>query len=236
MTCTSPALCGALGACDCAPTGPAPVVAAPGARTLAEVEAAGGYPIIYADPPWAYEDANCAGRGAATKYDTMASPAIGDLPVERLAARDAVLFLWATWPKIEDVFPLMRRWGFTYRTIAFNWVKTRNPKTEGGPAQPFFGLGRWTRGNTEPCLLGIRGKPKRINAGVSQLLGLDDWQSLEGDHTLVSPIGRHSAKPRETRDRILRLMGDQPRIELFARERAPGWDAWGNEIPSSVVL
>ncbi len=84
-----------------------------------------------------------------------------------------------------------------------------------------FGLGRWTRGNTEPCLIAIKGKPKRISACVGQLV--------------FSPLRRHSQKPAEVRDKIVELMGDLPRIELFAREAAPGWDAWGNEAPTPEV-
>lgn len=95
----------------------------------------------------------------------------------------------------------------------FQWVK-QNRSGNGY----FFGLGRWTRGNTEPCLLAVKGKPKRISASVGQLV--------------FSPLRRHSQKPDEVRDRIVELMGDLPRIELFARETAPGWDSWGNEVPT----
>ena len=108
---------------------------------------------------------------------------------------------------------MIEAWGFTYKSIAFQWVK-QNRSGNGY----FFGLGRWTRGNTEPCLLAVKGKPKRISASVGQLV--------------FSPLRRHSQKPDEVRDRIVELMGDLPRIELFARETAPGWDSWGNEVPT----
>lgn len=193
-----------------------------------QVRAAGGYSIILADPPWSYNDAGC--RGAAEPhYATMDTRAIGDLPVGEIAAKDAVLFLWATYPKIADMLDLIPRWGFTFKSIAFQWLKTRGKQADGSD-KPFFGLGRWTRGNTEPCFLAVRGKPARVSAGVSQII-----HTLDED-LVVAPVGRHSAKPPEVRDRIVTLMGDLPRIELFARERVDGWDAWGNEIVSDVVL
>lgn len=114
---------------------------------------------------------------------------------------------------MKEALRLIEAWGFTYKSIAFQWVK-QNRSGKGY----FFGLGRWTRGNTEPCLIAVKGKPKRISASVSQLV--------------FSPLRRHSEKPDEVRDRIVELMGDLPRIELFARNTAPGWDSWGNEVPA----
>ena len=86
----------------------------------------------------------------------------------------------------------------------------------------FFGLGRWTRGNTEPCLIATKGKPKRINNSISQLI--------------IAPIEKHSKKPDIVREKIVQLMGDLPRIELFAREKIPGWDVWGNEVESDIIM
>lgn len=183
----------------------------------------GRFKIIYADPPWRYDDRNCNGA-AEGHYPTMSLDQICKLPIERLAAPDAVLFMWATYPLLREAFSVIDAWGFKYKSIAFQWVKTYKPK-ENGTAQPTFGLGRWTRGNTEPCLIATRGKPKRENNAVSQLI------FTEGDDLLVSPLTRHSAKPPETRDRIVRLLGDLPRLELFARNHTPGWHAWGNQLP-----
>lgn len=146
------------------------------------------------------------------------------LPVEDLAAPDAALFLWATWPTLLDAFAVMKAWGFNFKNCAMLWAKTNKLNSS-----PFVGLGHWTRGNTEPCLLGIRGKPQRMDAAVQQLL-------VDGDELLVAPVGEHSAKPAEARDRIMRLMGDEPAIELFARAPAPGWEAFGNQVESTVTL
>lgn len=192
--------------------------------TLDEISAAGGYQIIYADPPWSY---NQRGRGAAENhYETMSIDDLKQLPIERLAAENAVLFLWATMPLLPEALDLGRAWGFAYKTCAFTWIKYYEPS-----GKPAIGGGMWTRANAELCLLFVRGEPpRRVSAAVRQLV-----ETEEGcDHASVlrAPRGSHSAKPVEVRRRIDALMGEGPsRVELFARERADGWDAWGAEVP-----
>lgn len=169
------------------------------------------YQIIYADPPWRYSNRSIR-TGAEKQYQTMTLKGLCALPVKDLAADDAVLFMWATYPTLPDALKLMDAWGFTYKTLAFQWVKL-NQSGNGYK----FGLGFWTRGNTEPCLLGVRGGIKRKDNTVSQLI--------------FSPIREHSRKPDEVRDKIVRLMGGENmnKIELFARTSTPGWDVFGNE-------
>jgi N6-adenosine-specific RNA methylase IME4 len=174
--------------------------------------------VIYADPPWSYNDkANAGKRGACHKYSVMGTKSIAALPVKSIAAENCALFMWATFPMLPDAFETLRGWGFEYKTVAFVWVKT-NKKAD----TDFFGMGNWTRANAEICLLGVRGKPKRISASVRQVIR--------------RPIMQHSAKPPEIRDRIVQLIGDVPRLELFARTTAPGWDVWGNQVESTVQL
>ena len=175
------------------------------------------YGIIYADPPWAYRDkALAGGRGAVCKYPVMSKTDIEQLPVGSIASDDCCLFLWVTMPKLDEAFDLIKAWGFMYKTCAFTWVKRNKIDTSW-----FMGMGRWTRANAELCLLATRGSPTRIDAGVRSVID--------------APILRHSEKPAEVRDRIVQLMGDLPRIELFARgvseffSRTDGWDTWGNE-------
>ena len=168
------------------------------------------FSIIYADPPWRYEQKNRQGS-AELHYPTMSIEEICSLPVADLAAKDSVLFLWATFPQLPEALKVIKAWGFSYRSVAFVWIK-RNRRSYSW----FYGLGYWTRGNAEICLLAIKGHPKRKSAGVHQLI--------------VSPIERHSKKPDEARQKIVELMGDIPRVELFAREKKPGWDVWGNEV------
>jgi len=170
------------------------------------------YEIVYADPAWTYRDKASAGeRGAFHKYDLMTDEEIAALPVGRIASDSCALFMWATWPKVQEALWVMREWGFIYRTVAFVWVKRNDPS-----GSLLWGMGQWTRSNTEFCLLGARGRPSRVSASVHQVV--------------EASAGRHSAKPPVVRDRIVALMGDLSRIELFARERARGWDSWGNEL------
>ncbi len=177
------------------------------------------YGVILADPAWAYRvwSKKGLGRSAENHYPTMQIKDICALPVADLAAKDSALFLWATFPQLKDALTVIEAWGFTYKTVAFVWVK-RNKVSPGF----FVGCGYWTRANAELCLFATRGHPKRVSKSVRQIID--------------SPIGRHSAKPAETRERIVELMGDLPRIELFAREKAEGWHAWGNEVDSDVAL
>ena len=137
------------------------------------------------------------------------------LPVADLAARDSALFLWATFPQLPEALRLIKEWGFTYKSVAFVWLK-KNKKADSW----FYGLGFWTRGNAEICLLATRGHPKRQAANIHQFI--------------ISPIEAHSKKPDEAREKIVALMGDLPRVELFARQTPPGWDVWGNEVTSTL--
>ena len=170
------------------------------------------YQIIYADPPWSYRDKALAGnRGAGCKYPVMSIKEISKLPIHRIADDDCILFMWVTMPKLNECFDVIKAWGFEYKTNAFTWVK-KNKKSDSW----FLGMGRWTRANAEICLLATKGKPKRESAGVLSIID--------------TPIEQHSKKPDIVRDKIVQLCGELPRIELFARQYADGWDCWGDEI------
>lgn len=174
------------------------------------------YGIIYADPPWRYEQKSL--RGAAEKqYPTMSIEEICALPVADIAAKDSALFLWATFPQLKEAFRVISAWGFKYKTLAFLWLK-QNRKADTW----FYGMGFWTRSNAEVCLLATKGHPSRQCAGIHQFV--------------ISHIERHSKKPDEVRDKIVRLMGDLPRIELFARQKTIGWDVWGNEVECDITI
>lgn len=172
------------------------------------------YSIIYADPPWSYKvwSKKGNGRSAESHYHCMEKKDIQDLPVKEIAADNSVLFLWVTYPCLEEGLELIKAWGFTYKTCAFSWVKMNKKKDT-----PFVGMGYYTRANNEICLLATKGKPlPRLSRSVEQVI--------------LSKIGRHSEKPAEIRDRIVSLFGDLKRIELFARTTADGWDCFGNEV------
>lgn len=204
------------------------------------------YEIIYADPPWDYDDkANSGKRGASHKYQCMDLQDIMALPVKRLAAPNSVLFMWHVGPMPMEAIKVAEAWGFTVRNFkAFTWVKL-NKRFAAAVKKAFnippeeiqtleddailemmvsltkMGMGHWTRGNTEDVLIATRGRPKRFDKGVKQ--------------TVFAPHpGIHSAKPDEVRDRVVAVAGDKPRIELFSRGRYPGWDVWGNQVPKEA--
>jgi N6-adenosine-specific RNA methylase IME4 len=166
------------------------------------------YGIIYADPAWQYFEGG--NKNQSQHYNTMSMQEIKDLPVEKLAADDCVLFLWVTFPILPDALDVITAWGFNYSTVGFTWVKRNKEKDSW-----FFGLGNWTRSNAELCLIATKGSPMRKSASVSQIID--------------TPIEEHSKKPNMVRDKIVELMGDDiPKIELFARQQTSGWDTWGN--------
>ena len=178
----------------------------------------GPYNIVYADPPWQYRDScNAGNRGACYKYDVMSLADICALDVASLAARDCLLAMWWVNPMPDDALAVVRAWGFELKTMAgFTWVKT----TKHGKWH--WGMGHRTRANTECCLLATKGRPRVIDHGVHQLV--------------VAMKREHSQKPDEVPDRLVQLMGDVPRIELFARTKRRGWHAWGNEVESDIEI
>ena len=175
------------------------------------------YGAILADPPWPFATRSEKGKGRSPDqhYPTMTIPELKRMPVGDLAARDAVLFMWVTWPTMPRALELIEAWGFRYKTCAFAWMKADPHRLFADEFTPVAGLGYWTRSNSEVCLLATRGRPKRRKMDVRQ--------------GIISPRREHSRKPDEIYGRIERLV-DGPYIELFARQRVKGWDAWGNEV------
>src|SRR3990167_10637532 len=133
-----------------------------------------------------------------------------------VADDNSILFLWATFPKIQEALDVIKAWGFEYKTVGFTWIKKNK---NGGN---FFGVGWYTKSNAEVCLIGVRGKaPKRSNS-ISQII--------------ETVREKHSQKPAIVREKIVEFCGDLPRIELFAREKTKGWDVFGNEVKNSIKL
>ena len=178
------------------------------------------YQLIYADPPWHFRARSEKGEGRSAKnhYPVMSLKDIAALPISKIAAKSSVLLLWAIDPMLEVAFDVIKTWGFRFKTVGFYWVK-ENIKSPGF----FTGLGYYTRANPEQCLLATRGVGlKRMDRSVQRLI--------------VAPRGRHSEKPIEAYRRIERLFGNVNRIELFARQRRAGWNAFGNEVEGSIRL
>lgn len=187
------------------------------------------YKAILADPPWDFEvwsKDTGSGRSPSAHYDTMTLDDICALPISGLADDDCALFLWAVWPRLFDAQRVIEAWVFTYKTLAFDWVKVRRG------LKLHFGMGYWTRANSEPLLLATRGKPKRKDAGIAQVIfDLEDYQP----ETIIAPFRGHSVKPDEQYTRIEKLVSG-PYLELFSRRRREGWDAFGNQVENSIVL
>lgn len=193
------------------------------------------YQVIYADPPWKYTGKYSTGGvgrrtgalGASDHYPTMNHEDIQSLPVSSLAHNNAALFLWATPPLLLEALETIKAWGFVYKTIAFTWVKL-----EGGHGGPFFGVGSYTKSNCELCLLGTRGKVGYLGDSLQKLIVQSKTESQVITTTRKNNRSWtfHSMKPHEAYKRIERLFGDVPRIELFARNRRPGWYALGHGI------
>jgi len=179
------------------------------------------YQIIYADPPWQYSDKAKPRGGAEKHYKTISTQDICNLGVKDIKTDDAMCFMWATFPNIDQALQVMQSWGFVYKTAAFVWIK-KNKKSNTN----FWGMGAYTRANAEICLLGISKNTKAKTMVIAHNI-----------HQVIErPIEKHSKKPDCVREKIVELLGDLPRVELFARQRAEGWDAFGNEIENSINL
>lgn len=171
------------------------------------------YKVIVIDAPWLYKDKASAGkRGASHKYNEMTLSDIQSLPIKDIADDDCALFMWGTWPLLQECLNTIKAYGFTYKTIAFNWIKMNKKATN----TLFWSMGNFTRSNSEYCLMAVRGKPVRISKSVHSVI--------------MSPIQKHSKKPDEARKRIEELFGDVSRVDIFARELHEGWTCLGNEI------
>lgn len=185
------------------------------------------YNIIYADPARSYYNDSTAKQDCTTikgmrrpPYQVMSSNEIKALPVSEIADDNAILFIWTTDYHLAKCIEVITAWGFEYKTVGFAWAK-KNKKGE----QVCF-MGAYTmKSGVELCLLATKGK---------------DAHKLVKKHNvrayIESPRLEHSKKPDEIRDRIVELLGDLPRVELFARQKTEGWDAWGNEVENSIHL
>lgn len=170
------------------------------------------YGVLYTDPPWPFENYSAKGesRNPNRHYETMSIEQIKALPVGHLAAETCALFMWVTDPMLVAGIETMAAWGFRYATVAFTWAKRTKLDTGW-----HMGTGYYTRANPEMCLLGMNGRMSPRSRDVRQLV--------------IEPVRQHSRKPDRVRTDIMRMFPG-PYLELFARDRHAGWDAWGNDI------
>ena len=192
------------------------------------------YNIIYADPPWSYrvwsEDKKQAQGCAKRYYQTMSIEYICKMPVGDLCELNTKLFIWATMPCLPEALRVISAWGFEYKTVVFAWIKTNKRQDQKQInflpidfIDRFYGIGHWTASNIELCLGALcpNGALNRQDKSISQIV--------------LAPITKHSEKPKEVRQKIVRLCGDLPRIELFARQKTEGWDALGFDIDGKDI-
>lgn len=175
------------------------------------------YGVIYADPPWSFKtfskpkEGTVPHRGDEEPYKSMTREELLDMPVAEIAAKDCVLHMWTISSHVEQAFELAAAWGFTFKSLSFVWVKT----CKSDPEMPKMGMGKWLRQEAEVCLLFTRGKPKRVSAGVRQVL--------------LEPAREHSRKPDGFYDRI-EALSDGPYVELFSRAGRQNWDSMGDQV------
>jgi N6-adenosine-specific RNA methylase IME4 len=165
---------------------------------------------LYVDPPWDYRNRRTGGSmssGAVQQYTTLSTAALCALPVERVTAPNAVLWLWATGPMLPDALTVLVAWGFTYKTI-IPWQKTGR-----------WGMGFWIRQQYEFLLLGVRGTVRPLRIQRPNVFA-------------VAPTG-HSRKPGEFRA-LIEQYSPSPWLELFATVPAPGWTQWGHALGTDV--
>lgn len=173
------------------------------------------YDIIYADPPWQFNNKKTGGSmksGSEHQYlSVMSVDDICNMPIPEIASDNCTLIMWYVGSMPKEAIKVVESWGFEIKGMnGFVW----NKETVKG--LPYFGMGFRTRAGMESAIIAIKGKPKVYSHSVRQVRS--------------APVGKHSAKPSEFRDDIVELCGDLPRIELFARKAADGWDCFGNEV------
>ncbi len=165
------------------------------------------YGVIYADPPWRYDNGGSKG-GVDSEYGTMSDEDLMQMKIP--AAKNCVLYMWATAPRLDAAMKLIEAWGFAYK-IGAVWDKER------------LGIGYWFRGQHELLLVGVKGK---VSPPTSDLR----IRSVIRSRSTV-----HSRKPDYVRDQIAKWFPDVPRLEMFARIKCPGWDAFGNQVEHDLL-
>lgn len=178
-----------------------------GAAGLAAPLGSASFGVIYADPPWRYDNAT-PNRRIENHYPTMSDEEICALQVP--AAKDCILYLWACAPRLEVALEVMKAWGFRYKTQAV-WDKVK------------VGMGYWFRGQHEILMVGTRGN-------VSP-----PPQPLRISSVIRSPRGSHSSKPDYVRDKIAEWYPDVPKLEMFSRLKRPGWEVFGNQVEYDLL-
>ncbi|MFW0778513.1 MAG: MT-A70 family methyltransferase [Rickettsiales bacterium] len=186
------------------------------------------YKLIYSDPPWQFANKKTGGNmssGAAAKYNVTMMQRLIEMDVNSLADDDCVLAMWWVGSMPREAIVLIESWGFEVKNMnGIVWNKLT------ATGLPFFGMGFWTRAGSESIALAVKGKPKRASASVRAVFRAEQQVQFE------AVVGEHSAKPPEVRDMLVKLVGDVPRLEMFCRGSAPGWDVFGDQADGSILM
>ena len=186
------------------------------------------YSIIYADPAWDFKNKKTGGSmksGAASKYLTTGIQGLKNIPVKDITADDAILFMWWVGAMPQEAIDLVHSWGFTVKNMnGFVWNKLTQKN------KPFFGMGFYTRAGSESVIIATKGKFKPVSKSIRAVFNAESQVQFE------AKVEKHSKKPVQVRDLIIDLCGDLPRLEMFARESAPGWDVFGDQAPDSIEI
>lgn len=167
------------------------------------------YQVIYCDPPWRYDFSKSDSRKIENQYPTMSVEEICKMEIP--SDDNAVLYLWATAPKLQEALEVMKAWGFQYKSQAI-WNKVKQ------------GMGYWFRGQHELLLVGVKGRFSPPSP------------SLRIGSVITEPRGLHSKKPNKIRNYISTWYPKENKLEIFARQSSDGWDVFGNEVKCDVDI
>ncbi len=186
------------------------------------------YKLIYADCPWQFNSKKTGGSmnsGAAQKYNTESIETLKQMDVSSIADEECLLAMWWVGAMPQEAIDVIKAWGF--RLVNMNglvWNKlTANNK-------PYFGMGFYTRAGSESVAFAVKGKFKPESRSVRAVFNAESQIQFE------AKVMAHSKKPVQVRDLLVELCGDVPRLEMFARENADGWDCFGNEVDRSINI
>lgn len=193
------------------------------------------YDVILADPAWPYYGSKMKDAAAGKHYDLMDWDDLARMPVREALNPKGAVFMWGTGPLLHKQIALLEQWGLHYRGVAFVWVKTRKDGgiIHGQGVPPTF-----VKPTTEFLLAATtmpKGRPFPIlDSAVGQVVITEDdeWET----EVIAAPRGKHSKKPDIFRQRIVQICGERRRLELFARDQAPGWEATGLELDGTDYL
>lgn len=183
----------------------------------------GQYDVILVDPPWQYHGKQDKWGAAAKFYETVSDAELQKMPISSLAKKTSVLFCWVTGPRLDAGIDLVRKWGFSYRGVAFVWVKATRAGVPIGARGVRPSIVKPTTEFVIAASMTAKGRPMPLkDEGVPQVV--------------LAPVAEHSRKPDEVCSRIERLYPSASRIELFARRERDGWEVWGDETSKFGAL